>query len=91
MEARVNAPTTARRVSLWTRLRGGDEAFTLSPINQRRWNNFKKNRRGYWSFWILLTAFLLSLFAEFIANDRPIIVHYKGETLFPVLVDYPEI
>lgn len=62
----------------------------LSPINQRRWNNFRANRRGFWSLWLFLTLFILSLFAEFIANDKPIIVHYKGETLFPIFVDYPE-
>jgi len=62
----------------------------LSPLNLRRWQNFKANRRGYWSLWIFLVLFVLSLFSEFIANDRPLIVSYKGETLFPVLVDYPE-
>ena len=62
----------------------------LSPLNQRRWQNFKANRRGYWSLWIFLFLFVLSLFAELIANDKPIIASYKGEILFPVLVDYPE-
>jgi microcin C transport system permease protein len=42
----------------------------ISPINKRRWENFKVNRRGYWSLWIFLTLFLVSLFAEFIANDN---------------------
>ena len=63
---------------------------TLSPINRRRWENFKANRRGYWSLWIFLTLFAISLFAEFIANDRPILVRYNGELLVPVFVDYPE-
>ncbi len=62
----------------------------LSPTNIRRWKNFKANRRGYWSLWLFLLLFGLSLFAEFIANDRPIIASYKGEILFPVLVNYPE-
>ena len=62
----------------------------LSPINRRRLDNFKRNRRGTWSFWIFLICFVLSLFAEFIANDRPIIASYKGEILFPVLKTYPE-
>ena len=62
----------------------------LSPLNKRRWENFKANRRGYWSLWIFVVLFVLSLFAEFIANDKPIIASYKGEILFPVLVDYPE-
>lgn len=62
----------------------------LSPINQRRWQNFKSNRRGYWSLVVFLGLFSLSLVAELIANDRPILLRYKGETLFPILVDYPE-
>jgi microcin C transport system permease protein len=62
----------------------------LSPLNRRRWNNFKANRRGYWSLHIFLGLFAVSLFAEFIANDRPIVAAYKGEILFPVFVDYPE-
>ncbi|HUG62842.1 MAG TPA: ABC transporter permease, partial [Methylomirabilota bacterium] len=62
----------------------------LSPINRRRLENFQANRRGYWSFWIFMVLFVLTLFAELIANDRPLVVSYKGETLFPVLVDYPE-
>ncbi|WP_072373401.1 ABC transporter permease [Hyphomicrobium sp. NDB2Meth4] len=62
----------------------------LSPLNQRRFANFKANRRGYRSLCIFLVIFTLSLFAEFIANDRPLLVSYKGEWLSPVLVDYPE-
>ncbi|MBS3648654.1 ABC transporter permease [Pseudaminobacter sp. 19-2017] len=62
----------------------------LSPLNKRRWQNFKANRRGYWSLWIFLILFVLTLGAEFIANDRPILAFYKGELLVPVLVDYPE-
>jgi microcin C transport system permease protein len=62
----------------------------LSPTNVRRWRNFKANRRGYWSFWLFMALFVLTLFSEFIANDKPIIASYKGEILFPVLVDYPE-
>ena len=59
----------------------------LSPLNQRRWNNFKKNRRGWWSLWLFLILCLFSFSANFIANDRPIIASYKGELLFPVLFD----
>jgi microcin C transport system permease protein len=64
--------------------------FQLSPINERRWLNFKSNRRGYWALWIFLGLFIASLFAEVIANDRPILVRYKGEILSPILVNYPE-
>ncbi|MHA1190335.1 MAG: ABC transporter permease, partial [Alphaproteobacteria bacterium] len=64
--------------------------FSLSPINARRWQNFCANRRGYWALWIFLVLFFLTLFAEFIANDRPIMVSYKGDILMPVFVNYPE-
>lgn len=50
----------------------------FSPTAKRRWQNFKANRRGYWSFWIFLIIFALSLGAELIANDRPIIASYKA-------------
>ena len=62
----------------------------LSPLNQRRWQTFRAHRRGYWSLWIFLVLFVVTLFAEFIANDRPLVASYKGEILYPVLVDYPE-
>jgi len=62
----------------------------LSPLNQRRLANFRANRRGYWSLWIFSVLFVLTLGAEFIANDRPLLASYKGELLVPVLVDYPE-
>jgi microcin C transport system permease protein len=64
--------------------------IALSPINRRRLANFKAHHRGHWSFWIFITLFGLSLFAEFIANDRPLMVSYKGEILFPIFHDYPE-
>ena len=58
--------------------------FRLSPMNERRLANFRANRRGHWSFWIFMVLFVLCLFAEFLANDRPILVRYKGELLMPV-------
>lgn len=64
--------------------------FARSPINRRRLDNFKANKRGYWSFWIFMVLFVLSLFAELIANDKPIIAYYKGEVLTPVFKSYPE-
>ncbi|HMM15533.1 MAG TPA: ABC transporter permease [Parvibaculum sp.] len=70
------------------RLFGG--RFTLSPINRRRWRNFKANRRGYWSLWLFVILFVVSLFAEFIANDKPLLVTYEGSAYFPVFVSYPE-
>ncbi|MBB4285771.1 ABC transporter permease [Roseospira goensis] len=62
----------------------------LSPIWRRRLANFRANRRGFWSLWIFLVLFVLSLFAEWIANDRPVFVWYDGAPYFPVVADYPE-
>lgn len=62
----------------------------LNALNQRRFALFKANRRGFWSFWIFAVLFLVSLLAPIIANDRPMLVSYKGELLFPTLIDYPE-
>ena len=64
--------------------------FALSPLNARRWRNFKTNRRGYWSLWLFLVLFVGTLFAEFIANDKPIYVGYAGKAYFPVFFTYPE-
>ena len=64
--------------------------FSLSPLNQRRWRNFKRNRRAYWSLIIFSVLFGLSLFAEFIANDKPILVSYQGELHFPIQQFYSE-
>ena len=62
----------------------------VSPINKRRWQNFKANRRGYWSLWLFAVMFFLSLFAEFIANDKPFLVKYAGHYYFPALFTYTE-
>ena len=62
----------------------------FSPINIRRWRNFKANRRGYWSLWIFLALFIVTLFAEFIANDKPLYLRYDGKSFFPVFFNYPE-
>lgn len=62
----------------------------LSPINQRRLATFRNNRRAWWSLWIFLIIFLLSLGAELIANDRPLLIRYQGEWFVPVFVDYTE-
>jgi len=64
--------------------------ITISPLNKRRWESFKANRRGYWSLWIFLAMFFLSLFAEFVANDRPIYIHVNGQSFFPAVVTYPD-
>src|SRR3546814_6733148 len=62
----------------------------ISPLNRRRLQNFRANARGFWSLWIFLALFVLTLFAEFIANDRPFLVYYDGDFYVPVLADYPE-
>ena len=64
--------------------------MTLSAINRRRLNNFKANRRGYWSMIFFVGLFVISLFAEVIANDKPLVVSYKDQLYFPFLVAYPE-
>ncbi len=62
----------------------------LSPLGARRWANFRANRRGSISLWIFLALFAVSLAAELIANDRPLLVRYDGHFYAPVLVAYPE-
>jgi microcin C transport system permease protein len=64
--------------------------ITISPLNRRRWEAFKANRRGYLALWLFLILFVVSLFAEFIANDKPFLVSYNGALYFPALVTYPE-
>lgn len=63
----------------------------MNPVTQRRWRQFKANRRGYWSLWIFSVLFGTSLCAEFIANDRPILMKHAGEYWFPILGDYTEL
>jgi microcin C transport system permease protein len=64
--------------------------FALSPLNRRRWENFKRNRRGYWALWVFLVLFVVSLFAEFIANDKPFLILVNGRAYFPAIFAYPE-
>lgn len=62
----------------------------LNAINERRWRIFKSNRRGWWSLWIFTFLFVMSLGAEFIANDKPLLVSYEDDLYFPMLEAYPE-
>lgn len=62
----------------------------MNPITHRRLQQFKANKRGYYSFIIFVTLFFVTLFADFIANDRPLIVYYKGDIYFPVIKSYSE-
>lgn len=65
-------------------------SLTLSPLNQRRWRSFRRNRRAYWSLIVFLITFGITLFAEVIANDKPILVNYRGDYFTPVINFYPE-
>lgn len=62
----------------------------LTPLTRRRLANFRLNRRGYWSLWLFLALFGTTLFAELLANDRPLLVRYDGAFYVPVLRSYPE-
>lgn len=73
------APPLAR--SRWLR---------LTPLDRRRFANFRANSRGYWSFWLFLLMFVMSLLSNILANDRPVLAWYKGDLLFPAFVAYPE-
>ncbi|UTF60578.1 ABC transporter permease [Gilvimarinus sp. DA14] len=63
----------------------------LSPLNQERWHRFKKNRRGFFSLWLFLFLFVLTLFAELIANSVPLLVKYENDWYFPVVNQYSEL
>ena len=63
----------------------------MSPINERRWQNFKANKRGYYSAWLFAILFGLTLCAEFIANDKPIVMSLNGELYLPVFFTYTEV
>lgn len=62
----------------------------VTPLTRRRIDSFKANKRGYWSLWLFLVIFILTLFAEFVANDKPFLVSYRGNFYSPVLTAYPE-
>jgi microcin C transport system permease protein len=64
--------------------------FALSPINKPALAEFQVEPRGYWSLWIFLVLFFISLFAEFIANDKPLLIRSTARFYFPVFVTYPE-
>jgi microcin C transport system permease protein len=64
--------------------------INLSPINRRRLDVFCRNRRGFYAFWLFCALFGLSLCADLLANDRPLLVWYRGEVLSPIFVDYGE-
>ena len=91
MDARSssNAPPTVPAVPPETAA-PARKRFALSPLNRRRWQNFKNNRRGTWSLWLFLALFGISLCAELIANDKPFLIVMDGKAYFPAVVTYPE-
>jgi microcin C transport system permease protein len=64
--------------------------FAPSPLNRRRWENFKANKRGYWSFWIFMVLFVVSLCANVFANDQPLMIKYDGHSYWPIFATYSE-
>ena len=64
--------------------------FKVTPLNRRRLRNFRANQRGFWSLWIFMVIFIVTIPAEFIANDKPLLVKFDGSYHYPVFVAYPE-
>jgi len=64
--------------------------FAVSPLTRRRWRNFKANRRAFWSLIVFAILYGISLMAEFVANDKPILVRYQGAYFTPIFNFYPE-
>ncbi len=90
VRVRAKAPNTAAVGPMGLAVPPERRPVALSPINARRWANFKANRRGYISLWVFTILFVLSLFAEFIANDKPFLVKYDGSFYFPAVKTYAE-
>ena len=62
----------------------------ISPLTRRRIDSFRAHRIGYWSMWVFLVLFGITLFSEFIANDKPLLLEYKDKLYYPILKSYPE-
>jgi microcin C transport system permease protein len=86
----IDVPEITARTPMGLGVPPEGQRLAISPINRRRWQNFKANRRGYWSFWIFLVLFVVTLGAEFIANDKPFLVEYDGHYYVPVLFAYTQ-
>jgi microcin C transport system permease protein len=86
----ITVPETTAQTPMGLGVLPERHRLAISPLNRRRWQNFKANRRGYLAFWLFLLLFVISLFAEFIANDKLFFVRYDGRSYFPVFVNYPE-
>jgi microcin C transport system permease protein len=86
----IEVPETTAQTPMGLGVLPERHRLAISPLNRRRWLNFKVNRRGYVAFWIFMVLFVVSLFAEFIANDKPFYVSFDGKSYFPAVVTYPE-
>ncbi len=64
--------------------------LTFSPMSERRWNTFKRNRRAFYSLWIFLGLFYVSLISNLIANDKPLAINFEGQWYFPIIQSYSE-
>lgn len=64
--------------------------FKLDTLQQRRWESFRANRRGFWSMWLFLALLIIALLAEVVANDKPLLVTYRGDHFAPILTLHPE-
>ncbi|MDO5646695.1 ABC transporter permease [Paracoccus sp. (in: a-proteobacteria)] len=64
--------------------------MAVSELNRRRWRNFRRNGRAFWSLVIFAVLFVIAMFAEIVANDKPIMVNYRGDYYFPAYKFYPE-
>jgi microcin C transport system permease protein len=86
----ITVPETTAQTPMGLAVLPERHRLAISPLNRRRWLNFKANRRGYVAFWIFMVLFVISLFAEFIANDKPFYVSFEGRSYFPAVITYPE-
>ncbi len=86
----MDAPTDTAIIETATAAGPVPRRLWLSPLQQRRWHVFKLNRRGFWSLWVFLFLFAISLGSELIANDKPILVKYEGGLYWPIFKAYPE-
>jgi microcin C transport system permease protein len=86
----ITVPETTAQTPMGLGVLPERHRLAISPLNRRRWQSFKANRRGYVAFWIFMVLFVISLFAEFIANDKPFYVSFEGKSYFPAVVTYPE-
>src|SRR5262249_55667413 len=86
----IDVPETTAQTPMGLGVPPERHRLAVSPLNRRRWLSFKANRRGYLAFWLFMVLFVVSLFAEFIANDKPFYVRVDGKSFFPVFFSYPE-